>query len=314
MRATIFSLLLAGCCMNAPVLFAQQHQSKKADIPKEETVVIKKNNSGSPQTVVEIKNGEVYINGELVGSTDNKTSYKKIIIDGNADMPDFKFTSPWNSGKMNKAMLGVMSAPDNTSDGAAIQQVTPGSPAKKAGLKTGDVITKINETDIHNSKELVDAIGEHNAGDKISITYSRDGKIAQTDATLSGMLPQNFADMYRFHDMEDMGLPNTMVSPFTFDVSDEPSPRLGVSVEDRADDDGVTVLDVKPNSVADNAGLQKDDILLKLDGEKISSVNELQRDLRHAKANEKLKLEYRRGGKVETTDISLTRPNRKKDL
>jgi S1-C subfamily serine protease len=57
--------------------------------------------------------------------------------------------------------------------GALITSVTSGSPANKAGLKAGDVITKIDDEDISTAAELSSAIGSHQIGDQIEIVYYR---------------------------------------------------------------------------------------------------------------------------------------------
>src|SRR5215469_13399901 len=73
--------------------------------------------------------------------------------------------------------------------GAVISDVTPGSPADKAGLKAGDVITAINGTSLKPSGDesafdkLVDAMRPVKPGDGVSIAYSRDGKAATAKAT-----------------------------------------------------------------------------------------------------------------------------------
>ncbi|MCC2274919.1 trypsin-like peptidase domain-containing protein [Streptomyces sp. ET3-23] len=62
--------------------------------------------------------------------------------------------------------------------------VTPGGPADKAGLKPGDVITKLDETKIDSGPTLISEIWTHQPGDKVTVTYIRDGKQATTEITL----------------------------------------------------------------------------------------------------------------------------------
>lgn len=63
--------------------------------------------------------------------------------------------------------------------------VAPDSPAARAGLKAGDVITKINNKKIDASHPLLSAISAHQPGDKISVTYIRDGKETTATVTLA---------------------------------------------------------------------------------------------------------------------------------
>lgn len=63
--------------------------------------------------------------------------------------------------------------------------VLPGSPAARAGLKEGDIITKINDTKLGQGKSLVSVLSSLNVGDKVRIMFMRNGKEAVTEATLA---------------------------------------------------------------------------------------------------------------------------------
>ncbi|MET8179937.1 trypsin-like peptidase domain-containing protein [Streptomyces sp. NPDC005336] len=62
--------------------------------------------------------------------------------------------------------------------------VVPGGPAAKAGLKSGDVITKLDDTVIDSGPTLISEIWTHKPGDKVALTYKRDGKQSKVDLTL----------------------------------------------------------------------------------------------------------------------------------
>jgi serine protease Do len=62
--------------------------------------------------------------------------------------------------------------------------VVPGSPADKAGLKSGDVITKVDGTDITESHSLASTLSQHSPGDKVTLTLVRDGKTQDVSVTL----------------------------------------------------------------------------------------------------------------------------------
>ncbi|TGE38466.1 PDZ domain-containing protein [Desulfosporosinus fructosivorans] len=68
--------------------------------------------------------------------------------------------------------------------GAYISGVTQNGPAAKAGILKGDVITKINSGQVQNSSDLVRELYKNNVGDKVTITYIRDGVTKQVEATL----------------------------------------------------------------------------------------------------------------------------------
>ncbi|MFE4371100.1 trypsin-like peptidase domain-containing protein [Streptomyces sp. NPDC056835] len=62
--------------------------------------------------------------------------------------------------------------------------VVANGPAAKAGLKAGDVITKFNGTPIDSGPTLIGQIWTHRPGDKVTLTYKRDGKESTTEVTL----------------------------------------------------------------------------------------------------------------------------------
>lgn len=69
-------------------------------------------------------------------------------------------------------------------DGLWVESVNDRSTAMEAGLKKGDVITAINSTPTHTSAQLLEQMARLRPGDKISITYIRDGKTHTAHATL----------------------------------------------------------------------------------------------------------------------------------
>ena len=82
------------------------------------------------------------------------------------------------------AFLGVGVANADNNGGARVTRVQSGSPAANAGLKTGDVITKVGDTTVQNDADLIRAIRSHEPGDEVTITYTRDGNSAQAKVEL----------------------------------------------------------------------------------------------------------------------------------
>jgi putative serine protease PepD len=83
------------------------------------------------------------------------------------------------------AWLGVQTSGDPaSSNGAQVQNVTPGGPADKAGLQPNDVIKGIDGQPVHDPTELSSAIDAMKPGDKIKIQIDRNGLSQQVDATL----------------------------------------------------------------------------------------------------------------------------------
>jgi S1-C subfamily serine protease len=78
-----------------------------------------------------------------------------------------------------KNQLGV-----NVNDGAAVTDVTSGSPADDAGLKQGDVIVQIGDTQIKNGGNVATAVRKHQPGEKVTVTYLRGSSRKTADVTL----------------------------------------------------------------------------------------------------------------------------------
>jgi putative serine protease PepD len=89
-------------------------------------------------------------------------------------------------------IIGILRDDSYTGDGAKIASgpvqgtpaVTPGGPADQAGLKPGDIITKFDGVIIDSGPTLVSEIWSHQPGDKVAVTYTRNGQTHETTLTL----------------------------------------------------------------------------------------------------------------------------------
>jgi S1-C subfamily serine protease len=90
------------------------------------------------------------------------------------------------TGRAQHATLGVQvaSVTDGSRDGALVQAVNPGGSAANAGLREGDVITKVDDLLVTGADPLTVAIRAHDVGDVVTLTYIRVGATRHTSATL----------------------------------------------------------------------------------------------------------------------------------
>jgi putative serine protease PepD len=88
-----------------------------------------------------------------------------------------------SNGKAEHAYLGISLNPASTT--ARVAGVKSGTPAASAGLKTGDVVTSFGGTPVTTSDELARAISDHQPGDSVSVTYTRDGSSHTVTVTLA---------------------------------------------------------------------------------------------------------------------------------
>jgi putative serine protease PepD len=86
-------------------------------------------------------------------------------------------------GKVQHAYLGIR-VDDASSSGAQITSVVSGSPAEKAGLKAGDVITAIDGNAIASADDLTAAVGAHKPSDSINVSVTRGGSTQKITVTL----------------------------------------------------------------------------------------------------------------------------------
>ncbi|ORT61208.1 trypsin-like peptidase domain-containing protein [Streptomyces sp. CB03238] len=97
-----------------------------------------------------------------------------------------------NTGRANHPVIGVSLDMKYTGDGARVGEkaqdggasVTPGGPAAKAGIRPGDVITKVDGQRVHSGEELIVKIRAHRPGDRLRLTLERGGKEQTKTLTL----------------------------------------------------------------------------------------------------------------------------------
>lgn len=118
-----------------------------------------------------------------------------IPIDNVADMVNDLVTNGYISGK---PLLGI--SVETVADaakqygvpaGAKVDAVVPGLCADKAGIQVGDIITKVGDTDVTNSNELINAKNTHKAGDVVDFTLYRSGKTMTVSVALDENTKEN---------------------------------------------------------------------------------------------------------------------------
>ena len=77
-----------------------------------------------------------------------------------------------NKGEVKHPTLGVKVDARDSGDGARIVEVEPGSPAEEAGLKAGDLVTRVNDRRIENSDSLIAAARSQDFGAKVTLEVS----------------------------------------------------------------------------------------------------------------------------------------------
>lgn len=162
---------------------------------KDRLVEVSSNNSMSNDYVIKVLQTDTAINsgnsggplcnsnGEVIGITNMKVAASTVEGMGFAIPIETAITyaDKYISGEKDSrpylgvSMYNVTSRYDSIA-GVYIQSVESNGPAAKAGLRKGDVITKIGDVEVKSSAYLKYELYKHNVGDKITITYIRDNK------------------------------------------------------------------------------------------------------------------------------------------
>ena len=142
----------------------------------------------------------------------------------------------------------------NNPTGALVDQVDPNSPGAKAGIKVGDVITELNGKTVTDAGELQMEVGQQHPGETIQLGIMRDGKSMSIPVTLESMNgPSANSAANGEHGKGRWGL---SLGDLNQDARDQL--QLPANVH------GAVVEDVTPGSPADNAGLQRGDVIMEV--------------------------------------------------
>jgi serine protease Do len=159
--------------------------------------------------------------------------------------------------------------------GAMVDNPQSGSPAAKAGIEAGDVITSVNGTEVKDSRDLARTISMLAPGSSVKLDVFHKGASKQIALTL-GELPND--RQAKAGDTEQPGAAGT--------------PHLGLSLApagevDGAGDKGVVVTSVDPEGPAAEHGLKTGDVILNVGGKTVANIGDVRSALTEANANGK---------------------------
>jgi serine protease Do len=185
-------------------------------------------------------------------------------------------------GTVQRGYLGISMAPEELDDAKKkelginddvnavwIMEVTPGSAADKAGLKKGDAITKINGVAVATGSQLSEQIGREKPGDKVEISYLRNGSEHTTDATLQNKLG-TFASQQTAA-VESLGADFSTLSKDNAD-------KIGV-------DGGVQVTNIHDGIISNQTNMRPGFVITKIGNSVVKSVDDLKAALANQSAN-----------------------------
>ena len=188
-------------------------------------------------------------------------------------------------GYVTRGWLGVEVQPVTTAiadslgmkkaEGALVAEPQPESPAAKAGIKAGDVITAIDGQPIKNARALAEKIATSSPDSKAQVAILRDGKTQTIDVTLGTMPRQQKVAEAQPNQQEQTAEPN-----------------LGLTLAPARDvqgsgDQGVVILSVNPTGPAAQNGVQSGDVILDAGGKAVETPGQVRQAIEQTKSEGK---------------------------
>ena len=313
--------LIVGFALTAVSAVAQKDKSTNSDKDRQ-TIIINREDDGKEKTVIEITGDKVLINGKDASDIkDVRVNLHRFKDGGRGLTVTTDGRETWNaafgsnnsisllSEDSNRAMLGVVT--DADARGAEITSVSKASAAEKAGLKKGDIITRIGDSKVSDADDVSKVVRAHKPGDKVAISVLRGGKEEKITAELgrwkgvkmnSLIAPQAFEN---FSPRIEFKAPSGVTSPGRSLSLDFNRPRLGLSLQDTDNGKGLKVIGVNDDGIADKAGIKEDDIITHLNDVALSSTEEIVKLVRENKENAPMKMQIIRGGKTQTIEVRI---------
>lgn len=295
-----------------------KEQSDK--VKQYEELIIRRKTDKDSKVVIEIKDGNVYVDGKPMNEFENDDISVRRSKSMQFYVSPFRETIRGGAQNFNqdrlrslgvtRTFLGVVT--EEAPGGARINSVSKGSPAEKAGLKEKDIITKIAGEKVQDEKDVSRIVRSRKPDEEVKIAVLRDGKevvlnvklgkTAESQAFGFTVPDQNF----RLDDLENMFPKNFEWSPGNNGQFYGGRPRLGIKAQDTEDGKGVKVLEVGDESAAEKAGIKEDDIIYEFNGKAVNSADELAKEATEAaKGTAKIPVKLRRDGKSMSVEVSF---------
>jgi len=206
-----------------------------------------------------------------------------------------------HGGKVTRGYLGVMpeditpglaeSFNLSSQNGALVGDVLPGTPAEKAGIKSGDVIVEFDGQPISGQNDLLLAVANYSPGQQVQVKFIRNGEehtvkvilAAKPDEQAQNDQPVTQTDALNGVSVGDL----------------DPDTRSGLQIPD--DIQGVVVTDVDQDSHAADVGLQKGDVIVSIDHHPVTSADDAIKLCNNAKGKYILLKVWRKEGDIAGT-------------
>jgi S1-C subfamily serine protease len=157
-------------------------------------------------------------------------------------------------------------------NGLYVNEVIPGSGADKGGLKEGDIITKVDGTQILSPSDLQERIGRLGPGDKVQLSYLRDGKLLVTNVTLKG------EESVQTANISSNGAASKNLGASFAPISDVLKKKYKINT-------GVVVSSIKPGGFFDQLDVTQGTVITSINGRQITKVEDIESALSSGRNN-----------------------------
>lgn len=215
----------------------------------------------------------------------------------------------WLGVSLQRVSGGLAEALDlGEDDGVLIGQVMEKSPAEQAGLKSGDIVTQVDDAKVGTPTALRDAIAGMNAGDKVTVRYLRDGREQKAQVTLGeSPEPRTFAGermdrafrgMDRVRDLRFAGK-HGFLGVMTQDLDGDLGGYFG------AEKGGALVTEVVDESPAAKLGLRAGDVIVEIAGAPVEDAADLRSLVGREEEAEEVEVVWLREKKRKSGKVTL---------
>lgn len=158
-------------------------------------------------------------------------------------------------------------------EGVYVADIVKGSGAEDAGLKSGDVIIKVNGVLVRNTPELQEQVALNRPGDKVDIDFIRDGKTLSRSVTLKNR--DNTIKLLTKEDAPVKGILAELGAEFE-EVKGEEARRIGISR-------GLRVKNINNGTLKNNTNIEKGFIITRVNNTQVGTVKELEQILEQSR-------------------------------
>jgi serine protease Do len=213
------------------------------------------------------------------------------------------------NGKVTRAYLGVLLKPVTPAiartvgyegtEGALVDDVAKSdSPAAKAGIRSGDVITEFEGKPVKDPKQLTEMVADAEVGTAARLKYVRDGRVENTTVQLSERPPAD-AELAANRPEDEGANPGKLgvsVSNITPAISQELKLRIAT---------GVVIQAVQPDSPADEAGLRRGDVIHRVNRMPVTGRQDFANAIASLRNDKQVTLQIERAGQLSFVTLNL---------